>query len=133
MRVFGHELIHNEHLSEREWIYILGKYKKLNETLELLVNEHRGLDYTFKTSKQSEACYITLTIDKTHVYDVYEISIRNHSNYANSQYDKAFFMSEYQDWHHLRKCVLEDIVHKLEQWGMVLYPSFFNKEKLLSN
>lgn len=67
------------------------------------------------TSVKSESCYLTI---KSHLSGKQQtISFRNHTNFAQTTYDKTVDLSQYKTWHHCRtyffKSILPAIITEL--------------------
>lgn len=100
MKINGKELKHNERITLSQIEYLEERYQNLVNYLE---RKFSDLYFSLDTSRQSEAGYINVSNEKG---ESITISIRNHSNFAKSDYDKSFFLSEYENWIEIKKEII---------------------------
>lgn len=102
--------------NERVPFNVLGELKSLYSNLENALEEQfPEIDFSFDLSNQSESFYILAQEPydpKQDFFSSIEVSIRNHSNFADSSYDKDFLLSRYSRWSDLH----EEVISEIETW-----------------
>lgn len=108
MEINGHKLFYGSRLPNQIVRYLHNRYESLERLIE---REFPELDVSLTISRQSEAAYFTLRPrGRGGRRNSYKISIRNHGNFARSDYDKAILLSRHEDWDSVKHEVLNLIV-----------------------
>lgn|SRR5690554_6226675 len=110
MRIGKYELENNTRVPFHVIEYLRERYEALERHLEAKYGAE--FDISMNYSNQSESAYFT--IQQKYVQGEFcesvEVSFRNHDNFAQSNYEKAIFLSQFETWTDCKKHFLKDVL-----------------------
>ena len=109
MRIGRYVLKHNERVPFHVLEYLQERYEALERYLEKRLDGKFEVSMDF--SRQSESAYLTISEEwepGKGFCDSFEISFRNHNNYAGSNYDESIILSRFETWTDCKKYFLNE-------------------------